>query len=176
MEGIFQNEYTITPDKFVTGITWGISLMALIMTTVIPASIFLIEKHLPLTLGITALMLVIFIPLLYLSWAYSPQKYQVSEKEVRVVRPMGDISIPVREIRKIEEKNLKAYKLLRKWGNGGLFSVSGKFWSKKEGDFWCYAKNNNWVMLHADKKWVVSPDEKELFISDVTSKMEKKRK
>jgi hypothetical protein len=172
----FANEYTITPTRFVNGLTWGLILMFLLMITLIPASIYFIEKHLLATFGMLFLMLGVFIPTLFFSWYYSPTKYSVSEKEVKIYRPRNVIVIPISEIRKVEAKDFKAYKMLRKWGNGGLFSISGKFWTKADGDFWCYAKNNNFVMLHANTKWVVSPDDKDLFITDVMAKIEKPKK
>ena len=77
------------------------------------------------------------------------------------------------EITKVEERDFKAYKMVRKFGNGGLYSVSGKFWTKADGTFQAYGKNNNWVMIYAKEKWAVSPDEKELFITDLKGRVEK---
>lgn len=147
--------------------------MFLILAIIVPPVIFFTEGDIPGALLFLLLMAGIGIPVFYGSWHYSPQKYKVSEKGVFIIRPAANIVIPIKEINKVEPKDYKSYKLLRKWGNGGLFSISGKFWNKADGDFWCYGKNTNFVMLHADKKWVVTPDEKELFITDVKGKMEK---
>ncbi|UCH89889.1 MAG: hypothetical protein JSV49_04395 [Thermoplasmata archaeon] len=172
----FATDYTVTPNKFVTGITWFVIIMFLVMATIIPVVIYITERHLLATFGFIALILSVFIPTLLLSWAYSPQKYEVTDEKITIVRPRNPIVIPLAKIIKVEPKDFKAHKLMRKWGNGGLFSITGKFWSKSEGNFWCYGKNDNYVMLHADKKWVVTPDDKEIFIQDVRSKVERARK
>jgi len=70
------------------------------------------------------------IPILIGSWAYSPQKYVVSEKSIKIVRQINSI-------------------------------------------FLMYAKNDKFVMIYADKKYVLSPDEKERFIIEVKNKLEK---
>jgi len=76
------------------------------------------------------LNLIIMIPILIGSWAYSPQKYVVSEKSIKIVRQINSI-------------------------------------------FLMYAKNDKFVMIYADKKYVLSPDEKERFIIEVKNKLEK---
>jgi len=177
MSEIYGTDYSVSPTKFVTGLTYGLALVFIILGTIVPFIILLDDEGglLPAVL-FTLLMAGIMIPVYYISWVYSPKKYIISERGVSIIRPKNDIVIPMEEISKVEEREFKNYKMLRKWGNGGLYSVSGKFWTKADGTFWAYGKNNNWVMIHAKSNWAVSPDERELFMTDLKGRIEKFRR
>ncbi|MCK5561051.1 MAG: hypothetical protein KAJ51_10675, partial [Thermoplasmata archaeon] len=107
---------------------------------------------------------------------YSPKKYTLSEKEIRIIRPISSISIPINEINKVEDKEINVFKTIRLWANGGVFSLSGVFYNKQDGKFWMYAKNSRYIMIHARKKYVLSPDEKEQFIIKVKNYLGKQKK
>jgi hypothetical protein len=174
MQDQFGTDYSITPSKFVNGITYGLGVLFIVLGTVIPYIIYLDEEAgLMVAIYFEILIAGIGIPVYYFSYAYSPKKYITSEKGVTIIRSMKDLEIPIEDILKVEEKDYKSYKMIRKMGNGGLFSVSGKFWTRADGTFWAYGKNNNWVMIYAKEKWAVSPDEKELFITDLKGRIEK---
>lgn len=171
----YETEYTVTPGPLVKNMTIFVIVLCIVMDAVIPFSIYYYENDAFIALMVSGLITVIFIPLFIGAWAYSPQKYTTSEKGVRIVRPVGSILIPIGEITKVEDKQVSYFKTIRLWANGGLFSMSGKFYNEADGQFWMYAKNNNYVMLYAKTKWVVSPDDRELFITDIKSKIEKQR-
>ena len=73
----------------------------------------------------------------------------------------------------MEDRVINPLRTIRLWANGGLFSLSGIFYNKTDGKFLMYAKNEKYVMIYADKKYVLSPDEKEQFIIEVENKLEK---
>jgi hypothetical protein len=177
MNDLFETEFQVTPNNLVKGMTWGLGLLFLCMGIFIPLLTFLYaneEEYLWLFLLI--LFSVIF-GLTYIgAWAYSVQTYFVSDKNIRIQRPINSISIPVNKIKKIEPFKLNVFKTIRKWGNSGIFSITGLLYTKEHGDFWVYAKNDNYVMIYADKKYVLSPDDKELFIQTVKSRIEKSKK
>ena len=58
---------------------------------------------------------------------------------------------------------------LKLFGNGGMFSISGWFWSKKLGRFRAYATNLNCtVVLRWEKRTVVlSPENAEEFVQEL---------
>ena len=173
MPEILENEYTITPGSLVKGVTGFIIILFVLMASVIPYSIYFYEEDIFFSIMFLILILSIFIPLLVGSWAYSPKKYVVSEKGLGIVRPINAIFIPLKTITKIEDREINPLKIIRLWGNGGVFSLSGSFYNKTDGKFWMYAKNNKFVMVYADKKYVVSPDEKEMFMIELRNKIEK---
>lgn len=170
---MFGTEYTVTPARFIMALTWIIALMFVVLAAVISPVIYITEGDLIGAIAFLLLIAGIGIPVFAVSWYYSPEKYTTSERGITIIRPVGDIVIPIEEITKVEPKDYRSWKLLRTWGNGGLFSISGKFWNKTDGSFWCYGKNNNFVMIHAKSKWVVTPDDMNLFITDVKGKMDK---
>ena len=117
------------------------------------------------------------IPILVGTWVYSPQKYIVTDKEIRIVRPAGDIKILFKEITSIEDKEINVFKTMKLVANGGIFSMSGSFYNMEDGKFWMYAKNEKYVMLITSlTKIVVSPDEKEQFMISVGNRMDRMRK
>ncbi len=167
--------YQITPGRFVKVTIALVILLFTVFSIIIPYFIYL-DEGVGWTLYITtAILLATYIPILLLAWAYSPQKYILSEKGITIKRPIKPIFIPVEKIRKVEEKDFKSYKLIRKWRNGGLFSITGSFWSKEEGTMHFYAKNGNYVMIHADKKYVLSPDDRFQFVNQLEKYMERRK-
>jgi hypothetical protein len=129
-----------------------------------------------LTLGLAALFGGIDVGVIYGTWAFAPTKYSLTDKEIIIRRPAKDLVIPLSELTKVEKKDIKVFKTIRTAGNGGLFAFTGSFYNKADGTFWMYCKNKNYVMLHGKKKYVLSPDDKELFITDISAKMEKIKK
>ena len=173
MAELFETEYQITPSNLVKGVTWGISFMFIIMIIIIPTITYYFDDDLILALLLFILFLGIMVPTLAGSWAYSPKKYIGTERSIKIVRPVNIIEIPINKMDKVEEKDMNVFKTIRTWGNGGLFSFTGAFYNKTDGKFWMYAKNSNYVMIYTDKKYIVSPDDKELFINQIRSYIKK---
>ena len=167
MTDIFQNEYTITSGRLVKGMTGFVIILFLIIGILVPYSVYYEEGDIVLASFMTVLLISIFLPILIGAWIYSPKKYIVSEKGIRIIRPVGPIIIPIEQINSVEEKDINEFKTIRLWANGGLFSLTGAYYNKTDGKFWMYTKNNNYVMIQASKKYVLSPDEKERFIIEV---------
>jgi hypothetical protein len=177
MEDIFETEFKVTPNNLVNGVTWGIGILFLCMGAIIPYFTYQYEKDEKFLWLYLLILFSLIFGLTYIgAWLYSPQTYFVSDKNIRIQRPVKPIIIPFTEINMVETTDINPLKTIRKWGNGGIFSIMGLFHSKKDGDFWVYAKNNNYIMIHADKKYVVSPDDKELFIQYVQSKIDRQKK
>jgi hypothetical protein len=173
MADIFETEYEITPGRLVKIITYFIIYLFVFLIVFIPIMVYSIEGEEFQAFIIIFLLLIIMVPILIGSWAYSPQKYIVSEKRIKIVRPINSVSIPLHEITKVEDRIINPLKTIRLWANGGLFSLSGTYYNKTDGKFLMYAKNDNYVMIYADKKYVLSPDEKERFMIEVQNKLEK---
>lgn len=164
MTEVFKTEFNITPGSLIKGMTGFVIILFIFIVFIIPLIIYYFENEIFPALLVNILTLIIFIPMFIFSWAYSPKSYSVSEKGIGIHRPLSSIFIPLNEIKKVEDKEISAFKTIRLWANGGIFSLSGAFYNKQDGKFWMYAKNNRYVMIHANKKYVVSPDEKEQFI------------
>jgi len=172
MSELLEREYTITPSGLVRGVTWFVILLFISMTILIPMSIYYFDKEIFVALLVFMLFIILYPSILAGSWVFSPQKYLVSGHRIKIVRPVSSITIQIAEITEVEEKDINVFKTIRVLGNGGLFAFTGTFYNKADGKFWMYAKNKNYVMLHTnDKKYVLSPDEKEQFIIDLRNKL-----
>lgn len=177
MPSVLETKYQITPGPLVKGMTIGVIALSIFMTLIIPIMIYYLEPEKGIQPSIFFLIidLAIFIPLFVGAWAYSPKKYVVSETGVQILRPVNSISIPIQEISEVEEKEVSIFKTIRLWANGGIFSMSGAYYNKPDGKFWMYVKNRNYVMITANKKYVLSPDEKEQFIIQIKNILSKQR-
>lgn len=106
-----------------------------------------------------------FIGLLLLSYVLAPYKYIVEDDTLIICRPISNVHIPVgsiNQIRLIEKAEMKG--LIRTFGNGGLFGIYGKFYSKALGSVTSYAtQNKNYILVLAGKrKFVLTPNDLEL--------------
>jgi hypothetical protein len=166
MPAALEREYHITAGSLVKSMTGFVIALFIFLTLFMPFVIYYLEPEegiLP-AIMIVIIDLVVFIPILIGAWVYSPKKYVVSEAIVHILRPIRSIMIPIKDITSVEEKEVSVFKTVRLWANGGIFSMTGAYYNKSNGKFWMYVKNNNYVMITADKKYVLSPDEKEQFI------------
>ncbi len=177
MQSAIENEYAITPGSLVKGVTWFVIFIFASLGTIIPFTVAYFENNTVVAILLGLLLISIFITILVGTWAYSPEKYLVSDNGIRIIRPISSFEIPIKKIKKIEDKNPDTFKIWKTMGNGGLFSLSGSFYNKEDGKFWMYAKNNNYVMIHTqDKKLVLSPDEKEQFMIELKNKIDRIKK
>ncbi len=174
--GVFDREYSVTPGKVVKVITGFIVSMFAFMLIVTPMIVYLIEVESFIAFYLFILLGVIIIPTILGAWAYSPNKYILSSHSIKIIRPISAITIPLKDIQKVEPRDINTLNTVRLWANGGLFSMSGLFYNKEDGKFWVHAKNNNYIMIHGNnKKYVISPDERDVFLLDITSKLYKLR-
>ena len=172
----FETEYTVTPGRTVKIATWAIFILFISIAVIVPFLIYILGGAFFEIMIFVILDVGIFTAVFIGAWAYSPTKYSTTESEVKIFRPINTISIPMKEIKKVEDKEISMFKTIKLWANSGVLSMSGQFYNKSDGKFWMYTKNDRYVMIHAKERWVVSPDDKEVFINDVKGKLEKRRK
>lgn len=76
---------------------------------------------------------------LFLAWLRAPYSIRVDTQTIQVKRPFGSITIDADDVRKIvpiAPEDIK--KMVRTWGNGGLFGFYGRFYSPRLGNFRLY--------------------------------------
>lgn len=171
-EEIFGTDYSVTSSGLIKYSTIGTFLLFICMGLFIPPVMIYYEAELIGVYVLVILLAVIAFIVFPFAWAISPRKYTVSGSGVFIDRPIKTIFIPMKDIKKVEVKDKNYFTAIR-MGSGGLFSISGKLYTRTEGWFYIYVKNRNYVMIHATEKWVISPDDRELFITDVKGKLEK---
>lgn len=108
----------------------------------------------------------IFLLIIATTWIFRPVKYSVNSERLIIHRPVRDVEIRIRDIRKavrISKDDMRW--TARTFGNGGLFGYYGKFWNKKFGTMTWYAtKRNNYLLVETreGKKLVLTPDDVQL--------------
>ena len=114
----------------------------------------------------------VFIALLFplligLAYAYSPRGYAISGGAIVVQRLIGNIRVPLAEIREMRAGTREDFTgCLRLWGNGGLFGYYGVYQTTKLGKCYWYVTNRSKTVIVATQSriLVLSPDDLAGFI------------
>lgn len=73
---------------------------------------------------ISLMFLAIFIPIIVVSWGYTPNKYILAGQELIISRPFSNIPVLYAEINDVELRvNFSLFKQRRLWGNSGLLGL-----------------------------------------------------
>jgi hypothetical protein len=104
---------------------------------------------------------------------YRPLYYKITDDVLFIHRLSSGIKINLKNIKNvqlIDKERLNG--TIRIFGVSGLFGYWGKFHNNKIGTMTWYATRRNKMVLITtidDKKIVITPDEAELFVSELTS-------
>lgn len=114
--------------------------------------------------------LFVLVPLLLAAWAFHPQCYWVTGRELRIKRPFGSICIPleaITNIRGLEQEELGI--IFKVFAVGGVFGYYGKYTSASLGAFDMWSTNTEELVLieYGQKKLVISPAERDKLIAEV---------
>lgn len=104
------------------------------------------------------------------TYAYSPRGYAIQERSLIVKRLIGDVHIPLddlREVRATTSDDLRG--CLRLWGNGGLFGYYGLYRTSKLGRCTWYVTNRSRtvVLIAGEKTTLVSPADVNGFLAAI---------
>jgi len=105
--------------------------------------------------------------LLATTWATSARAYRLEPGRLVVERPAGEIVYPLAGL--VEARPYGRLGLAIRLGNGGLFGISGWYWSRELGWFRVHARKVGGAVLlrWPDRAVVVMPEEPEGFVADV---------
>lgn len=97
---------------------------------------------------------------------FAVRGYELDAEGLYVLRPVGRL-LAARRVKAIETEGLNVWKLLRVFGNGGLFSFSGWFRMRGRGVGRVWVTDPaNLVLLETDARWVMlSPADRAGFIA-----------
>ena len=108
----------------------------------------------------------IFIAIAVYCEGYSPQRLEVSESQITILRRYSSVTILRSTIIAIEPLSGKDMRWITNLGGcGGLFGYFGRFSNRRLGEFTMYATamNNLYLITTADgKKWVINCSEPDL--------------
>lgn len=112
----------------------------------------------------------------FIAYLYCTLSYRVDANDITVHRPGSDIRFlrsDIRCVQLVQKENLQG--TVRLFGVGGLFGYSGQFSHSKLGCMTWYAtKHRDQVVLielYNNRKIIVTPDEPEQFIAQLSEKM-----
>ncbi|MBE9189872.1 hypothetical protein IQ230_05755 [Gloeocapsopsis crepidinum LEGE 06123] len=151
---------------------WAISLIAI--TTVISAlllGVILVGLLSGPRSDIAWIVAMVVIPLVILltSVFFSIRGYAIADDTLYIQRIGWNTKIDLRNLTAAEVNPQAMRNSLRKWGNGGLFSYSGKFYNRKLGNYQAYATDPSKavVLKLRDRTIIVTPEHPERFVSQI---------
>jgi hypothetical protein len=105
-----------------------------------------------------------------LSYAYSPQRYILSDRSLTIVRLIGNVHIAldhVQQVRPVRTGDLKWG--IRLWGSGGLFGYYGLYRTAELGKCTWYVTDRSKcvVVITGEKTVVVSPEDVDGFVAAI---------
>jgi hypothetical protein len=110
--------------------------------------------------------------ILILSYAWSPRSYAIVNRYIVVSRLMGDVQIPIDDIREARPATPEDFRFaIRLFGSGGLFGYYGLFRTKALGRSTWYVtdRKNRIVIITGAKTFVLSPDDVDGFLRALNS-------
>ena len=143
------------------------------VVTLVITLLFLGIAFLPILLGkneIPVLLIVFLFSTYGITYAFSPNGYEVNENNIIIKRPFNTVAFnrtQIKELVKIEDRKL--YWAIRTFGVGGLFGYFGAFWNKEFGSMTWYATRREdaiMIITHKNKKIIITPDDVEKFIRE----------
>ena len=107
---------------------------------------------------------------IFLSYAYSPRGYAISDQALTIRRLIGDVHIPldrIRQVRVAAGEDLSG--CIRLWGSGGLFGYYGLYRTARLGkSTWYVTDRSKALVLITDAKtFVLSPAEQDGFLDAI---------
>ena len=108
-------------------------------------------------------LIILTITTLLGSYLYSPQMYEIRDRQFIIRRPIGPKRInltDITEIKKIRKEEMAG--TIRIFGVGGLFGYIGKFHNSRFGNMTYYlTQRKNMILLKTKngKKIIISPDD-----------------
>ena len=120
-------------------------------------------------LATASLLIIIY----FITYLYRPVCYCIENNKIVVHRPASDITILRSDVKKVELINdNKLRGTIRTFGVGGLFGYFGQFINTELGCMTWYAtkRSNESVLIELtnNKKIIVTPDEPQQFINDLS--------
>jgi len=103
----------------------------------------------------------------FITYIYRPMGYTLTEKELVIKRPIGNVKIPRVSIAEVTPvRRGKIAWAIRTFGVGGVFGYYGSFYNFSIGRMTWYMTNLNNALLiktSSGRKILISPDESESF-------------
>jgi hypothetical protein len=122
----------------------------------------------PIELPLLAAVLLIGVPPLIVAETFAGRVrgYTLTEDAITVRRGMWNTRLPLAGLRSVTGDVDAMRGSVRVLGNGGLFSITGRFWNRKLGWYRAFATDASRavVLRYADRTIVITPHDPQQFI------------
>jgi len=144
------------------GRTKMLTIILLVLLPLLAISSFFIR---PQKLSISVLLTVVFIAVIFISYAFVPKRIALSSEQILIQNLFGAVVINLNEIKSIKILEKTGFNL-RTFGVGGLFGYFGYFNGR---DVWyvtnIYKKVK--ITLKSGKIYMLSPENPEMFEAEI---------
>lgn len=114
-------------------------------------------------------MVIIPLVILLTSVFFSIRGYAITDNTLYVQRLGWKTKIDLHNLIAVDVDPQAMQSSFRKWGNGGLFSFSGKFYNRRLGHYEAYATDPQKavVLKFRDRTIIITPDRPERFVAQI---------
>jgi len=139
-----------------------------VLSLVILALPLLVAIFAPTQPPLLALILLLALPPLIVATTFCARVrgYTLTEQEIVVHRGFWDTRLALTRLRSVSGDAEAMRGSVRVFGNGGLFSITGRYWNRKLGWYRAYTTDQSRavVLRYADRTIVISPHDPQQFI------------
>ena len=135
---------------------------------------FLVLWFINIETSSTPVFSVIMLLILFVVYLLHVQHYEVTHEGIKIKRLIGSKQIDFNNIKRVDRvKNDDLGVIIRTFGNGGIFGISGFYKSTIYGKLTLFAtQQRNYVIVETDlKKYVLTPDEPFEFVKSVENRV-----
>jgi len=139
-----------------------------VLSLIILALPMLVAIFAPTKPPLLAIVLLLALPPLIIARTFAGRVrgYTLTEQEIVVHRGFWDTRLTLKGLRSVNSDADAMRGSARVFGNGGLFSITGRFWNRKLGWYRAYATDRSRavVLRYADRTIVITPHDPQQFI------------
>jgi hypothetical protein len=148
---------------------WGRTVRgATVLSLVVLALPMLAAMFAPIELPLLAAVLLIAVPPLIVAETFAARVrgYTLTEDSITVRRGMWNTRLPLTGLRSVTGDVDAMGGSVRVFGNGGLFSITGRYWNRRLGWYRAFATDRSRavVLRYADRTIVITPHDPQHFI------------
>jgi hypothetical protein len=148
---------------------WGRTVRgATVLSLVVLALPMLAAMFAPIELPLLAAVLLIAVPPLIVAETFAARVrgYTLTEDAITVRRGMWNTRLPLTGLRSVTGDVDAMGGSVRVFGNGGLFSITGRYWNRRLGWYRAFATDRSRavVLRYADRTIVITPHDPQHFI------------
>jgi len=108
------------------------------------------------------------------SLLFTIRGYSITEDSILIHRLIWATRMPLEQLNEVNLDNAAFLNSIRCFGNGGIFGISGLYYSRREGTFRAFVTNTTRTVLlkFSSRTILLSPDDPKLFVRTLLRHMD----